>query len=400
MKPYNIIIVIFLCFPLTSICQVSLAVNAWGDLEVSNGEMTSHYFYNEIHANFADWRVSPSDINLLTTTQINPILSLNVRAQLTRDKGAQFKQFLLPLANIEYAPLEEDWTLKIGRFITPFGKFAEQQLPKDRVFINRPLVFSYYNNISPKVGFAEQMGEEKFQVDEAVVWGGTMLYYGGYSNGAKFDWSIIPDKVEWTAALTTTSPNVLDNNLNFSNWGLVTKVKFIPKYFWEQQVSISHGTFLQTSELDDRRNATNSNSFTQTMIGTDATFGIGFWEITGEIIGAMYNIPVYNSMEQEFTSENINLSSLAAYLHVKYELPFISGMYLAYGIDHLSFGEFENTSTYTSTKWDDNVIRHNFGIGYKITEFLLLRTNYMIQNVENHPVWEQNTWRTTLTIHY
>ncbi len=386
------ILLLISILPMACLAQVTLEWNAWLDTELSQGQMSSHFYYNQIHRDKTDWRVGVSDINLMTELKLTPAWSINIRGQLDRNQGLALEQFRMPLANITYSPEKQNWSLALGRFITPFASFAEKQHSKDRVFVNLPLSFSHYVNISSQVGFAEQLGERPYIIDEEADWGTTMLYYGAYSNGLRWDWSIVPDKVDWSLALTSSAVNIFTKPFDFDNWGVVTKLKFQPTYFWQQQVSFSRGTFVQSSSFSERIEI----PFAQTLLGTDFVLGYGFWELTGEVIGAFYDVPQYISTEDRFAGyEEAALRSTYLGLNLKYETPFLSGLYLAYGIEQLSFGELD-----INTKWDNKVVRHNFGAGYKITDFLLLRSNYMLQSVENHPVWEQNTWRTTLTIFY
>lgn len=389
MKKYIVILVSI--FPVYCLAQVTLNWNAWLDTELSKGQVNSHFYYNQIHKDKTGWRIGVNDINLMAELQLTSDWSINMRGQLDRDQGLALEQFRMPLANITYAPTHENWSVILGRFITPFASFAEKQHSKDRIFINLPLSFAYYINMSPKVGFAQEMGEQLFQIDEQGQWGTTLQYYGAYSNGLRYDWSIVPDKVDWSVTLTTSSPNIFTEPFDVNNWGLVTKLKLQPTYFWQQRISFSHGTFLQSSSLEDRID----QAFTQMLVGTDFVIGYGFWELTGEAIGAFYDAPQYFPNEDRFsTYDDESLQSIYLSLNLKYEPPFLSGLYLAYGIEQLNFSELSGVG------WDNSVLRHNVGAGYKITDYLLLRSNYMLQSVENHPMWEQNTWRTTLTIYY
>lgn len=397
-------IYIFLTFLFLSIScfgQASFHINGWADLEVFRGEKDSRFYYNEIdRVSVEEWKTEIRNLNLLVEAKLTSELSLNVRGLLNRNRVAALDDFLLPLANISYRPEEKNWGLTVGRFVTPFGDFSQQQHSKDRTFINLPLAYSSYVNISPKVGFVKNLGERngtpetKLAIDGVPQWGSTLLYYGAYTNGLRLDYELVPDKVDWSIAFTNSAPSILVDVFDFDNWGIATQLQFQPKYFWKQGISFSHGSFWEDSSLRDQlANATNMK---QTLIGTDITLGSGFWELTGELMGSWYTIPEYNIETPASTNNDIDLSSISGYLNIKYEFPFLSGFYAAYGIDFLSFSNLDTSDA----KWDNDVLRHNFGIGYKITNFLLFRTNYMVQNVENKPVWEVNTWRSTLTVYF
>lgn len=404
MKTYLILFCSLFLFSISCFGQASLHVNGWVDLEAYKGEKTSRFYYNELGGggdSKTDLKSEIRNINLLVEAKLNSELSLNVRGLLNRNQVATLDDFLLPLANISYRPEEKNWGLTVGRFVTPFGDFSKKQHSKDRTFINLPLAYSSYVNISPKVGFVNNLGERNpdpnqigVVIDGVPQWGSTLLYYGAYTNGVLLDYELVPDKLDWSIAFTNSAPSILADVLDFDNWGIATQLQFQPNYFWKQGISFSHGSFWEDSSV--REQLADATNMKQTLLGTDITLGSGFWEFTGELMGSWYTIPEYNVEAPASTNEDINLSSISGYLNIRYELPFLSGFYTAYGIDFLSFSDLDNSDS----KWDNNVFRHNFGVGYKITNFLLFRTNYMLQEVANKPVWEVNTWRSTLTVYF
>jgi hypothetical protein len=121
-------------------------------------------------------------------------------------------------------------------------------------------------------------------------------------------------------------------------------------------------------------------------------------------MAAFYTVPQFNAEKQEFESnldgENLvqHLSNLSAYLDIKYEPPIIQGSYIAYRIDHLSFGEAEG---YQNQNWDNKVLRHSLAIGYHINRFVLARMAVSTQQVDEKK-WNktQRTFRVVLTAHY
>ena len=376
--------------------QLTVEWNAWANIELAQGQETSHYYYNQIHKDYRGWRAGLSDLNIASNITIKPELKLNIRARLTRELGAKLTSFQLPLFNLQYLPKDKNWSILLGQFITPAGGFSDLQHPTDRIFIGEPLRHSYYTNISPLTGFAEFMGEQPFEVDNEVVWGSSILYYGAYISGLRFNWKIIPDKLSYTIALTNGSPNVSNRPFNLNNWGVINRIKYQPVYFWEQQFTVSYGSF----QADNDETSESVSPFSQLLLGTDFELGYGFWAITGEVLHARYQVPQFFPDRELFSESQQNLSVTAYSLNAKYEFPFISGLYAALGVEALTFSEHENQQSYTTSQWDDNVWRITIGSGYKINEFLLFRLGYNIQQVDNHPVWEQNTFRAILTAHY
>lgn len=384
-------IALSLCLPLGLMAQMRLEWNAWVDLELSKAQANSHYFYNQIHKNHLDWRLGFSDINLVATTQLDSNWVFQVRGQLKRDAGQDLSTFLMPAAFLQYQPKRQAWRLALGRFITPFGSFTERQHPKDRTFINIPLAYSFYQNIAAQIGYVEDLGETKTEIDKMVLWGSTMVYYGGYMQGLKFDWDIDQaDRWIWSLAFGNSSPNILDRPFASKNWGVSTRLQYRPAFFWEQGLSLSTGTFVQRTSLFDQLPSLPK----QWLVGTDWRTGIGFWELTGELIAAGYRAPVFHRDSATFGATEVELNSMAFSTQLRYETPFISGLYLAYRFDFIRFSNIENS------QWDSRVEAHNFGLGYKINRFLLLRANYLLQHKTDRPNWEQDTFRSTLTLHF
>lgn len=395
-RPVFICLLFFLLFVKKGMAQFAIEWNAWANLELSEGQRNSHYYYNQIHEDYLKWRVGLSDLNIASTFQFIPSLKLNVRGRLLRDLGAKLDLWQLPLLNLQYLPKGENWSIMLGRFIAPIGGFSDLQHPKDRIFIGEPLRHSFYLNVSPKVGFAEAMGENRFEVGGEAEWGSSILYYAAYTNGIRFNWDIVPNKFAYALALTNAAPNALDNFTNFSNWGIINRFSFQPTYFWKQGLSVSYGSFF---ESDDNGYEPEVN-FRQLIIGTDFNLGYGFWEFTGEVLYARYEVPEFFPDQELFSDFTHNLSATAFELTAKYELPFLSGLYTAIGIEGITFGQYDDQSGMSRGNWDNEVWRLKFGAGYKINSYLLFRLGYNIQQVENHPVWEQNTFRSVLTIHY
>lgn len=388
------LLVLLIVSSVNVIAQIKFEGNGAFEMELSKGGEKSHFFYNGIHAKHKDWRISPSEANLLGTVLFNDQWSLNGRVVLNRKEGTSFRNFQVALLNLLWVSKDKKYEITFGRFINPFGSFNHNQLPKDRTFIDLPLAYSFYTNISDKVGYLQHQQWNTILVDNELDWGSSTLYYGGYSEGIKFLWNINPEH----SLLEISIVNGANLNRSFNsdplNLGISGRYSFRPSSLIENGISISTGNFLKAHPLN--ASLSSLSRFTQTMIGTDFKYGQGFFEINGELIGSFYNTSFINS------DDNINivsvkekklLSSFSGYLDFRFEPPFLTGSYIAYRIDGMFFGRDNDLP------WDENVNRHSFGFGYKITSFLLLRSSYSFQFVKNHD-WDQTAFRTGLTAHF
>jgi hypothetical protein len=381
--------------------QAVLTFNALADMEVSKAGEKSHYYYNEIDQNETDLRFGMSQLNLLVQLAPDSNWSFNGRLLLERDKGQKLNKFSTPQLNIQWLSNNRKMGVTLGLFSNPFGSFNDKQLSTQRNFIGLPLAYSYYANISSKIGYLPDMGDvTKVMIDDEVQWGGSTLYYGGYAAGVMLSWNIKPAKVNWKIALVNGASNKLERFSKPTNWGMISRLKLQPTYFWEQGISVSHGSFMQESEVSTQLEGL--GMFTQTLIGTDFKLGTGFFEISGELIGAFYRVPQFDSEARSFetgaSTDPLTVNSFSAYLDIKYEFPMIQGSYVAYRIDHLGFGKLEDG---TSPHWDNHVLRHSIALGYHVNRNVLARMAISTQQVNNKP-WNktQGTFRFVLTAHY
>lgn len=381
--------------------------NALVDIELSKAGEASHYYFNEIDKEHTDVRLDFSQVNLMGKVIFNPRWLISGRLLLERNRGRKLNKFLIPQLNVQWLSKNRRLGLTAGSFTNPFGSFNTQQLSTDRNFVGLPLAYSYYVNVSDKFGFVEGLGD----LDDLTAsigeehWGSTNLYYGGYTTGAMLSWNIKPAKLHWKIALTTGASNQTQPITTPINVGLTSRLKVQAAYFWQQGFSVSHGTFLRESKWSQvGEYGAQINRFRQSLIGTDFKLGHGFFEISGEIIGAFYQVPVFIPDDKTFhpatLAKPISLSNVSAYLDIKYEFPFLPGSYMACRIDGLGFGKL-NGDSYNVTKWDNDMLRYSLAVGYDITRNILVRVAVSSQQAKNKN-WNktQRTFRLVLTGHY
>lgn len=384
-----ILLVSLLTKPVWAQEKTQIEFNGTADLEYLCGGDQSHYYVNGVHKDLKTGAVRPLELNLVSKIRFNPQFSANFRLQMERNEGLKFNQLRLAQANLQWNPKDHPWQFTLGRFVTPFGLFANLQLSTARTFIDVPLAYGYFVNISDQLGQVNNLGDgTQISIHGRNEWGLPLQYYNGYSNGLKARWTLKPGKASWELALTTASPN-LPKNLNFDplNYGIVTRLKLQPTYFWKQGFSLSHGKFLQNDPLN--QNLNDRSGYQQTMVGADFVLGTGHFEWSGELTGAFYRVPHYTPANQRYTS-NQGYQAFSAWLDTKYEFPFWVGAYAAWRIETLQF----------SDTWDQSVVRNSIGLGAKIKDFILVRSSYSFQSIQNVKLANYNAWRTTLTLYF
>lgn len=397
MKRILYFVFVYVSFSFCVSAQTTFKFNALLDTELSIAGKDSHYYYNEIHTDYTDTRFGISQLNAMGELKIKKQWSFNVRLLLERDLGQKLSKFSVPQLNLQWLSKKRNVGLTLGTFTNPFGYYNTKQLSTDRNFIGLPLAYAYYFNISDKIGFMEGMGDiDWVPINGEVQWGTTNLYYGGYSTGAMFSWNIKPSKISLKLALVSGASNLQKRFTDPLNFGVISRLKLQPAYFWEQGLSFSYGSFLQQAEVNDPLE--NLRAYNQTLIGTDFKLGSRLFEFSGEVIGAFYQVPQFYSENWTFDNNIRRLSNLSANLDIKYEPPCIQGSYIAYRIDYLGFSKLDIEQ---SPHWDNNVVRHSVALGYAINKYLRARVMVSTQHVDNKP-WDktQRTFRMVLTAHY
>ena len=257
------------------LAQPLLEFNALADLEFSIAGDKSHFYYNEIDQDHTSARLSIYQLNLIGKVILNKHWSFSTRLMLQKEKGRALKEFKIPQLSIQWLSKSRNIGVLLGRFINPFGAMNQKQLSIDRNFVGLPLAYAYYTNISEQLGYVKDLGDiTKIPLGGIIQWGLPNLYFDGYTTGTLLSWNIMPSKVSWKLALSLGASNVQDQFSAPLQYGIISRLKLQPTYFWEQGVSFSYGTFLRentiTSILSDL------HRYLQTLVGTDFKVGSGF----------------------------------------------------------------------------------------------------------------------------
>ena len=286
--------------------QVSLEWNAFIDLELSKAGDLSHYFYNEIHINHTDWRFDLTQFTGIANLYVNDHWSLQTQFLVDRnfgEKAGLFKkleayQLRINVLNITYEVPEKPLVLKAGRFISPFGRFYQNQIFGKRDVIHTPLAYSFYNNISNYFGLFPEVGETyRPRIEDFRDWGLPLLYNFGYQTGVLGIYGN-PEKLSFAFGLTNGAPNLPVISTSPFQVGVVGRLGFRPSYFSKIGISFSHGTFIEA--VAQNSTLENLKDYTQSLVGLDFELGGGYWEWSGEFIWGHYRVPVYDGALEAF----------------------------------------------------------------------------------------------------
>jgi len=368
--------------------------------EYAWGESDSDIYYNEISPVRRDGSLFLREANLLGGLQLGNGFSAHTRVQLRRRFGRELRQVRVLQALLRWEREDRKVRVELGRFLSPFGGFSQRPLPQDRDLISAPLPYSYYLNISDRVGYSPDLqGLSVIMVDSIPDWGAPMAYPDGYATGLKAHWSPQPDTLEFTLALTQAAPISQRNRSMPLHPTLIGRVQAQPTYFWQQGLSVSYGGFLQQTSSNALLETL--SSYRQFMLGTDVKLGTGYWELKGELMSAWHRVPVFLADSQEFVLRGNQapwLHALAGYVDVKAEFPFLVGAYAIYRVGWISPTD-SRVSLPGGDSWNSSVQRHTIGLGYQITRFLLFKTAYSWQFAADR-AWEFDHWRSSLTLYF
>lgn len=354
-------------FIITSVFA-QVEINGTIDFEISSGGTDSKFITNGINEDFKYLHLSIPQINLLLFSPINDQFFVEARLQSDTWGTGQLSTPRFTLANLTWSHPDKDYSISIGRFISPVGVYSKKALSIDRTFVDLPLNYSYFTNISDERGFWPSAGDNANYTTGDV--GLSTIYLGGYTTGILFDWMLIENKLRLETSLSMVAPASDQNYTNIANGALLTHLTFNPNISWELGLSASHGSYMQLTPVNRIHRPNNPlEQYRQSLIGLDIRYSLGFWELQAEAIYAYWTSPCYTNGQFNLYGNKLaeyRSTNLGTNIDVRFEPPAISGSYLAFRADHLNFLTAETDSSSLSSDWDTDTSRLTAVVGYKL----------------------------------
>ncbi|GAB5409087.1 MAG: hypothetical protein BalsKO_14520 [Balneolaceae bacterium] len=360
----KVLVIIFL---ISTSIHAQVQINGTFDAGISSGGSESAFISNGIHNEYRFLHFSIPQVNLLMFAPINNTFYFEARLQSDTWLDGTLRTPRFTLANVTYADPEKDYSISIGRFVSNFGFYPSRNLTIDRTFLDLPLAYSYYLSMSDVYGFWDNARyQTSYSAEDGIM---TSVYFGGYSTGLKFDWEIKENKASLQTSLTTVSAGSGRDYTNLGNLAITSRLILNPNIFWQFGISASHGSFmhLEPGENSAVRLNNSLEQYRQSLIGFDLRYGIGFWEVIGEVIFSNWSVPgSIAGLGWQFegngnTLKTFNLSNIGTNLDIKFEPPFIPASYIAFRFDHLNFLDahpIENNQ-YGTEDWDKDKFRYS-----------------------------------------
>jgi hypothetical protein len=383
----------FLSLP--SFAQIQL--NGALDLELSGGGEHSKFIANGIPKKFQNYNFSVTQLNAFLFAPITDQIFFESRIQLDTWGNGKLNPPRISLASLTWDNPDNPYVIRVGRFISPFGFYTKRQLSTDRVFVQHPLAYSYFTNISDIRGFWPEAGNNTNAEYEEGDVGLPTLYFAGYTNGIGASWEIKKDKMFLDAAITNGTPMTIRDRSTLPNLALTSRLFYRTSIFWEQGFSFSFGNFMQADPLNNSvRTDESFQKYYQLLLGTDTKIAFTYFEIIGEIIYSKWKTTGFISNQfDESCGGNLcdyNLSNISGNIDFKYELPGVTGSYIALRAEHLAFLDdvaFDNPNydenqpddepEYIFRNWDEDVSRLTAVFGYKLAPNILLKASFSDQ---------------------
>lgn len=400
--PPSFLSVLLLLLILPNASRAQIEFNGTLDLSVAKGGKDSKYITNEINNEYRNWHMAIYQFNLFAFAQVTDEFFVNARIQFDTWGTGKLNAPRITLAMIGWEPEDSGWSLGIGRFVSPFGLYPRRILAADNLFTQAPLGYGYFINMSDERGYWPKAGNSGIYGPNDV--GLTTVYFGGYNTGFLASWVIIPELFNIDIALANAAITSQKDYTNLANMGGIVRLGFQPFIYWQQGISVSYGSFMQRAGVNTLYN--DLEQYTQSVVATDFILAHSYFELSGEFIYSMWDVPMFTGTDFIKDDENqlkkFNLHNYSAYADLKYEPPFFTGYYIALRYDMLRFPDskdIEDVNSKDFNPWDKDVTRYSIAMGYKFARQILLKVAYMTQTTKNiDPDPEDDTIIVILTV--
>jgi hypothetical protein len=366
----------------SGVSRAQVTVNGTVDVALESGGNSSKFITNGINEEYKYLHVSIPQVNLLLFAPINDHWYFEARLQSDTWGTGELSDPRFTLVNLTWADPDRNSLLSFGRFTSPVGVYSKKGLSIDRTFIDLPLNYSYFTNISDERGFWPNAGVSGNYTTGDV--GLTTIYFGGYTTGILWDWIIDENKLKLQTSLSMVAPASDQNYTNLANAALLTHLTYNPSIFWEIGVSASHGSFMQRTSVNNVYRPQNPlEQYRQSLIGVDLRYASGYWEIQAETIFSFWTAPCYRDgqfvlYENDQLAEYRN-TNIGSNIDIKFEPPFLPGSYFALRADHLNFLTAETDRSTLSSDWDEDTTRFTGVFGYKLNRNVVAKISFSEQ---------------------
>jgi len=314
-------------------------------------------------------------LSLFFDSQLGPALYFFSQARV--DQGFDPSDGSLEARLEEYAARWTPWVdsrfnLQVGRFATVVGKQVERHGSWENPFISAPLIYENVTGIydaeapqSPEEFVGGYPPGEKYEYNP-VIWGPS--YCTGLSVSGKLGQFGYAAEIK-NAGLSSRPESWDATDGGFSNPTVSTRISWRPDMAWEFGFSASEGAYLTREARHSLPAGTDIGDFKQMVLGQDASFSWGHWQIWAEVYEARFEVPNVG-----------NADTLGYYLEAKYKFtPSLAG---ALRWNQQVFGDVPDGYG-GEVPWGNDIGRFDAAVTYRFTPEMQVKLQYTVQH-EDH----------------
>ena len=250
---------------------------------------------------------------------------------------------------LKVAPLADDrLNLKIGKFATAFGTWAQRNLSWDNPFVTTPLAYEDVLNVSdvtqpatPQALLARRQVADKKGDWLTAIWGPS------YASGASVSGRVhmIDYALEIKNASLSSRPSEWDaTNRGFDNPTVSARIGARPTEEWSFGTSFSHGSYTQRSVAE---------SPGQTTYGLDAAFQHHHLQLWSEVIYTQFEVPMVGD-------------AAAVFYYLKARYKWTPQLWTALRWNHSLFDRVTN-GLGGAANWDRDTWRIDLSLGWRFS---------------------------------
>lgn len=293
-------------------------------------------------------------------------------------------------AYLRYTPSSSlDFNIQAGKFVTPFGQYpTRHQTPEDPL-IFAPLPYTYRSTICPLIPPGTN--------DAFISWKDTPffrritlppIWEAPYQMGAMIFGSEGP--VDYRLAVMTSGAASIPDEWSTSpgepagpSWVAHAGLRLTP--WLKVGANYQDGTWL----LEKTENALPSGSgiddYRQRILGLEAEFAHGHLVVRGEVFFDGWNVPRVRDEARD----------VSWYIEGKYS--FHPRVYAAARFGMITFNKMQD-STGARVRWDYPASQWDIGLGFRVTEHVLLRVGYQWNHVSKGSAPDDDLWAIRLSV--
>jgi hypothetical protein len=353
--------------------KAQIQLGGLADFELRKGGSDSSPYVNQTPNN--KWTIYTPYIRLFANANISENWYVSSVLQSDYYYGTELNAPFFSVINVNWMPVEDsDFTVTIGRFLTPYGAYSEQILSSDNPFVHLPLTHSSGLPVSPQLGLLSAGVDYDEELPRL-----TMIYQRMYSQGISIGNTV--GESEWLRydlAATLAPVSAYFETSQYNTPSFTGRLAVHPKVWGRLGFSFSSGPFMFPESVEASLPDADPTSFRQTSFGTDFQVSYHYYTFLIEYNWSRWEAP-YIDETGTVTSENMNASVNHISGEAVFNFPFFVGGYAGIRYEQIISGDLSTGSgPYSSGEtWTYDRERLEFLLGYKLHRDITLKTSYL-----------------------